>query len=196
MTSKAANAHATLSVPCKCVLSCKATAARALIGLVASVDFCMALKIVLAHKALAASSALKLSVAKMCLNVRADIFPPNKDLAAILVQTCPLVCLSILLADVALDLFGGDTAVLEAGIDFEVSQGLICRDSAVMLPRHKLPVRAPHVFCRAFLYMPGDVVSSFFPRGQAQPTETTFQVVLIELRVRAEPGFSDTGWYR
>lgn len=70
LTSKAANAHATLPVPYKHVLSCKASAAKALVGLIASVDFCMVLKIVLALKALAASTAPKLSVAEICLNVR------------------------------------------------------------------------------------------------------------------------------
>lgn len=54
-------------------------------------NFCMALEIVLPHKALAASIALELPVAEMCLNVRADVFPPAKDLAAVLIQTCPLV---------------------------------------------------------------------------------------------------------
>ena len=99
----------------------------------------MALEIVLPHEALAASIALELPVAEMCLNVRADVLPPAKDFAAILVQTCPLVRLWILLADVALDLFGGDTGVLEAGIDFEVCvkrHFVFERASAKIVRRH------------------------------------------------------------
>jgi hypothetical protein len=92
MASKAANAHVALSMPSKGILSYKSSAARALIALAASVfNFCMAFEIVLVYEALAAFVALELSLAKMCLNMQTYVFPPAKDLAAILVQTRPLV---------------------------------------------------------------------------------------------------------
>ena len=118
--SESTNAHATLPVPCKCVLSCKTGTTGALVGLVASVDLCVTLEIVLPHKALAASIALELPVAKMCLDVRADVFSSAEDLAAILIQACPLVCLGVLFADVSLDFFGSDAGVLKARIDLKV----------------------------------------------------------------------------
>lgn len=118
--SKTTDAHTALSVPCKSVLSRKTGTAGALVRLVASVNLCMTLEVMLSHKAFATPIALVLSVAEMCLDMRANILPPAEDLAAILVQTCPLVRLGILLTDVALDFFGSDAGILETRIEFKI----------------------------------------------------------------------------
>jgi len=83
-------------------------------------DLGVALQIVLADKALAAAVALVLAIAKMGLNVGADVLASPKHLAAVLVETCPLARGRILLTDVALDLLRSNSCVLEARIDFQI----------------------------------------------------------------------------
>jgi cytosine/uracil/thiamine/allantoin permease len=73
----------------------------------------------LAYEFLAASIALVLSIAQVCLDMRANIFSTTEDFAALWVETCPFAAVLILLADVALDFFRRDTGVLKAGIHFE-----------------------------------------------------------------------------
>lgn len=92
----------------------------ALIRLVARMNFCMSLQVVLADKALATAIALELAISKMCLNVRTDVLSSAENFAAILVETRPLVGDGILLANVALDLFRGNSSILQAGIDLKV----------------------------------------------------------------------------
>lgn len=101
-------------------MSSEASATRALVWLVAGVDLCVSLEIVLADEALSAAVALELAVTKMRLNVGANVFSSAEHLAAILVETCPLVGGGVLLADVPLDFFGSNARVLKAGINLEV----------------------------------------------------------------------------
>ena len=87
-------------------------------------DLCVALQVVLANKALAASVALVLAVTEMCLDMRSDVLPSAKDLGAALVEASPLASGRILFADVLLDLFGRDAGKLVAGVYFKIVEEL------------------------------------------------------------------------
>lgn len=80
----------------------------------------MTLQVVLSDKALATAIALELTISKMCLDVRADVFASAENLATILVQTCPLVRSGVLLADVPQDLFWSNTSVFNGCIHVEI----------------------------------------------------------------------------
>ena len=67
--SESTDAHATLSVSCQRVLSRESSTTGTLVGLVASMDLRVTLEVVLSYEALAASIALVLPIAKMCLDV-------------------------------------------------------------------------------------------------------------------------------
>lgn len=113
-------AHAALAMTSECILTRKTCTTGALVGFVSRVDFCMSFQIVLTNKALSAAIALELSVAKMCLDMRTDVFSPPEHLATILVHTCPFVGNGILFADVSLNFLWGDASVLKTCINLEI----------------------------------------------------------------------------
>ena len=75
----------------KSILPRETCAAWALVRLVARMNLCMTLQVVLADKALATAIALELTISKMGLDMRANVLSPAKNLAAILIEACPLV---------------------------------------------------------------------------------------------------------
>jgi len=88
------------------------------------VDLCVALQVMLANKALAASIALVLTIAKMGLNVRSDVFSSSEDLAATMVEAGPLASCGVLLADVTRNFFRCDASELEARVNLKVVEDL------------------------------------------------------------------------
>ena len=93
----------TLTVARESVLSGKAVAARALVRLVTTVNLRVTLQIVLSNEALAAVVALELAIAKMGLDVGADVLLAAELLVAAIEETSPLAIAVILGANVALD---------------------------------------------------------------------------------------------
>jgi hypothetical protein len=113
---KTTDTHSALAMARKCILSCEACATWALVRLVSGVDLRVALQVMLADKALATSVALELTISKVCLNVRSDVFSSSEDLAAALVKARPLARRRILFTDVSLNFFWCNAGVLKACI--------------------------------------------------------------------------------
>ena len=86
------------------ILSGKAVAARALVRLVATVNLCVTLEVMLSNEALAAVIALELAIAKMGLDVGTDVLLAPELLVASIKQTGPLAIAVILGADETLDI--------------------------------------------------------------------------------------------
>lgn len=64
------------------ILSGETGAAGAFVGFVTSVNLGVTLEVMLAHEALAAPIASKLTIAKMGLDMGSDVFPTSKRLVA------------------------------------------------------------------------------------------------------------------
>jgi hypothetical protein len=124
---KSAVTDSTLAVACESILSGKAIAAGALVGLVATVNLCVALQVVLSDEALAAVIALELAITKMGLDVGTDVLLAAELLVAPIEETGPLAIAVILGADEALDILGRDTGVLDASVDVESLQHSLTR---------------------------------------------------------------------
>jgi dTDP-4-amino-4,6-dideoxygalactose transaminase len=92
------------------------------------VDLCVTLEVMLSNEALAASVALVLTIAKVCLNVGSNVLSSSEDFAATVVEAGPLAGCRILLTDVARNLFRCDAGVLEARVHFKVIEELGLRE--------------------------------------------------------------------
>jgi hypothetical protein len=92
------------------------------------VDLCVALQVMLSDKALAASIALVLTIAKMSLNVGSDVLTTSEDFAATFIKAGPLASCGILLADVARDFFWCNTSVLIACVNLKIIEDLGLRE--------------------------------------------------------------------
>jgi len=104
VTRESAVADSALTVASQGILSGKAVAARALVRLVATVNLCVTLEVMLSNKALAAVVALELAIAKMGLDVGTDVLLAAELLVAFIKQTGPLAIAVILGADETLDI--------------------------------------------------------------------------------------------
>lgn len=118
--SKATDTHTALSMAGERILSRKAGAAGAFVRLVARMNLCMSLQVVLANEAFAASVALKLTVSKMCLDVGSNVFSSAENLTTVKIKTSPFTSNRILFTDISLDFFRGNTSVLEACVNIEI----------------------------------------------------------------------------
>jgi hypothetical protein len=112
----------TLAVACESILSGEAVAAGALVGLVAAVDLCVTLEVVLSDEALAAVVALELAITEMGLDVGTNVLLAAELLVAPIEETGPLAIAVILGADEALNVLGRDASVLDASVDVESLQ--------------------------------------------------------------------------
>jgi hypothetical protein len=104
VTRESAVADSTLTVTGQGILSSKAVAARALVGLVATVNLCVTLEVMLSNEALAAVIALELAIAEVGLDVGTDVLLAAELLVASIKQTGPLAIAVILGADETLDI--------------------------------------------------------------------------------------------
>jgi hypothetical protein len=117
----------TLAVACESILSGKAIATGALVGLVAAVDLCVTLQVVLSNEALATVVALELTVTKMGLDVSTNVLLAAELLVASVKETGPLAIAVILGADELLNILRRDTSVLDASVDVESLQHSLTR---------------------------------------------------------------------
>jgi hypothetical protein len=124
---KSTVADPTLAVACESILSGKAIAAGALVGLVTTVNLCVTLQVVLSNEALAAVVALELAITEMGLDVGTDVLLAAELLVAPIEETGPLAIAVILGANEALDILGRDTSVLDASVDVESLQHSLTR---------------------------------------------------------------------
>jgi hypothetical protein len=96
---------------CKSILTGETSSTRTFVRLVARMNLCMALEVVLANETFTAAIASELSVSKVCLHMRPDVLSSSKHLATVWIHASPLSGGCVLLADVALYLFWRDTSI-------------------------------------------------------------------------------------
>ena len=86
---KCPDAHPTLAVSGKCIVSGKRVSAKAWIWLNTRVDFSVSLQVVLSDEAFPADITAILPIAEMCLNMGFDVLFPPEPLAAFGEQADP-----------------------------------------------------------------------------------------------------------
>ena len=116
------NAHSSLSVSSKSVLSSECVPAETRIWLRAGMNFGMPLEIVSTDEPLVAVITLELSIVKVSLHVRFDVLFPAEALVAIVELANPLVVHRIWPFYVLCNIVQGDVSLLDGSADawFEV----------------------------------------------------------------------------
>jgi hypothetical protein len=116
------DAHSSLSVSSESVLSSKGITAKTRIWLGPRMNLCMPLEIMASHESFIAVIALELSIIKVGLDVRFDVFLPAKSLIAIVEFANPLVVHRIWPFYVQCNVIQRDVCLLDGSTDawFEV----------------------------------------------------------------------------
>jgi hypothetical protein len=105
-TSKAADAHVTLTVASEGVLSGEASTTGASKRLVSTVCLQVTLEIMATNKVLFTNVALELTVSQMCLHVGLDVFFATKSTEAVSEKTYPFAIFGIRTGNEFSDLVG------------------------------------------------------------------------------------------
>jgi hypothetical protein len=117
----------TLTVASESILSSKTIAARALVGLVTTVNLCVTLQVVLSNETLAAVIALELAITEMGLDMGTNILLATELLVASIKETGPFAIAVVLGADELLNILRRDASVLNASVDVESLQHSLTR---------------------------------------------------------------------
>lgn len=98
----------------------KPVTARTHVWLDATMNLAVSLEVVLAYKTFVAMITAKLSVAKVGLDVRLDVFFAPKFLPATVVHAHPFLVNQVRTADEGCNLIRGDASVFDRCIDLEI----------------------------------------------------------------------------